>query len=184
METEFYFSGKDNPTMLLSIKGGGMFQMLLMQLAANMIQFTEEHDPSRYAEIQNKDFNGEESYWKGDMLQLRKYANGNWAIHGYLNAVVQQVSFLYSSIKALLELPDGYAKNSVLNWTSIPIFVQALAQFQRWKTTEIKKSQEYNGPEWGTATGWNKQDWSDLNEKMQALLPPLPLDLQKILSGR
>jgi hypothetical protein len=165
---KIYLSDPNDTTLLVEIEGGGFLKMQLMMIAANVIEFTLTHNPERYADVNNKDFKEADRYWVGPMRHLKQHIN--WAAHGYLNALIQEAAFMYGMIKQFLGMPDGYAKLSILDHESIPIFQRALLQFQTWKTREIKQDQSYHSPNWGTATGFNKFDWSDLNENMGMFL--------------
>jgi len=172
MKFKFFTAPNPNdPSMMVSVEGGGMLAMHMMMLAANILEFCQRHDPKEYAELQYSGGRKGSTYWKGSLLILKTESGNAWADNGYLNAFLFQVQYLYEAVNALVNQPEGYNKQAALNSASIPIIVKALETFQEWKTKEIKEAKRLHGhSNWGDATGWNKMDWSDQNQTLLKLL--------------
>jgi len=54
----------------------------------------------------------------------------------------------------------------------LKLVADALNTYQRWKTNLCVRTQEQRGEGFGTATGFYKADWTDLNDKLLEGLNP------------
>ena len=91
-------------------------------------------------------------------------ASQNWASHGFTNALQSQVQFLYALVEAHVK---AGGKTHFLGDPSVKKLVaDALTTYQGWKTMVCRDGQARNGGHWGTATGFFKADWTDLNQKL------------------
>jgi len=88
----------------------------------------------------------------------------NWASHGFTNALQSQVQFLYALVEAHVK---AGGKTHFLGDPSVKKLVaEALATYQGWKTMVCRDRQTRSGEHFGTATGFFKADWADLNQKL------------------
>ena len=93
-----------------------------------------------------------------------------WASHGYVNALQEQVAFLYGFVEWCVRengIPIGPA--FVGDRGEINLILEALERWQVAKTAVVKQQQAAHGANFGSATGFVQMDWTDQNEKFRAL---------------
>lgn len=90
----------------------------------------------------------------------------DWDGAGFVNSLLDQVSFVYAYVKYLVEntkhlpLPNG---------AELQLYADALQAFQDWKTRLVKAEKDIHGPVWGDAMDFNRAVWTDLNYKLLVL---------------
>lgn len=90
----------------------------------------------------------------------------NWADHGFTNALLSQANFLYALVT---DAVDRRQPPALMEKSTAKLVTDALAAFQRWKTSLCQAEQEEHGEHWGTATLFFQKDWTDHNEKFLTL---------------
>jgi len=85
---------------------------------------------------------------------------------GYINILQEQVTFIYETICAYVDV-----NTSPFGWsdTTADVITEALHVYQQWKTRVCEDSCRVNGEAWGAKTGFYTQDWTDHNERFLAL---------------
>jgi len=84
----------------------------------------------------------------------------NWASHGFTNALLTQVNWLYGIVEVVVDA-KGCAPALFNSVATVDLVIDALSAFQKWKEANCRKMQEKYGPEWGIATDLYKKDWTD-----------------------
>lgn len=133
-------------------------RMLAVQLAANILTACREY-PVEEDKLP--------STGPGRLVKDRM----PWAPHGITNAMQSQVSLLYAIVEMIVE---NYPSNAAVfvAFDGMPfaqIVTDALTAYQGWKEKVCEKQREAHGPNWGSATGFFRADWTDLNEKLLGL---------------
>lgn len=86
----------------------------------------------------------------------------NWASHGYINALIDEVSFVYAFVKYLVDHPKYFLLSETKE--ECMLYAEALSAFQDWKTRLIIAEKAVHGRTWGDATDFNRANWTDLND--------------------
>ena len=83
----------------------------------------------------------------------------HWADHGFMNALLFNVSFVYDIIKKWVETKNKYE----LYKLNVDLIKDSLNAFQNYKTADIEKNKkDTNCDYFGDATEFNKKDWTDI----------------------
>lgn len=90
----------------------------------------------------------------------------NMASHGYKNALQSQAEFLYNYAEQIIS--TGKPPFMRDKQTAI-LLTNALQEYQTYKTKVCKKDEEKYGEGFGSKTGYNTKDWTDLSEKFLKL---------------
>lgn len=100
----------------------------------------------------------------------------SWADHGYTNALISQVEFLYALVVCMTETGR---KPFATDIETAKLIADALDEFQKWKTDVCNAEQLIHGKNWATATGFFKTNWADKNKKFLSLWKSLEKDKEK-----
>lgn len=133
----------------------------IQQIAANVIFTMERYNYDK--EYNYVNFNTETP--SGTLKQYR-----NWAQHGYLNAFHPQVNYIYSFLCAIKTKDQALTHITLLENNGLSMLLTALTTYQIAKTSWISKEKQSFGEHWGNATGYNKMNWSDQNERILELM--------------
>lgn len=134
---EFYMNASEDSSSDIIVKFKvSDYRMLLLVSCANIIDACKENNPQ---------------------TTLKKYVN--WADHGFTNALLSQVEFVYNFMSHVI-LKDNYLF-SIFSGEK-QIIVEALKSFQQFKTELCNQEEKEHGKGWGTGTPFYKKDWTDI----------------------
>lgn len=132
--------------------------MLCAQTAACVLLVCEQRDPAEAAK-----FKGEVNDPVAVLLRERV----NWADHGFTNALQAHVSLLHDYVQLIVDCPEDFGW--LVQYDVRQLVADALSAYQAWKTRHVAQVKiDMKSDIFGDATGFNKMDWTDLNERLLA----------------
>ncbi len=119
-------------------------------------------------EAENERLKGNREDEFSDIAELFLEHYPKWGPRGLINALQSQASLVYSVVSEYInnEFFPAFEKEDAI------LFTRALTEYQAFKEIICDEERRAKGENWGSATGFFKAKWDELNEKvMQKRFP-------------